>query len=60
MTKKNIFLTEHLPLADSRHSVLFSFRTEKGRRGFEEERNEILQRHIEDNSNNIVQNKEQE
>ena len=60
MTKKNIFLTEHLPLADSRHSVLFSFRIEKGRRGFEEEGNKFLQRHIEENSNNIVQNKEQE
>ena len=60
VTKKNIFCTEHLPLADSRYSVLFSFRIEKGRRVFEEEENEILQRNIEQNSNNIVQNQEQE
>ena len=60
MTKKNIFCTEHLPLADSRYSVLFSFRIENGRRAFEEEENEILQRNIEENSNNIVQNQEQE
>ena len=59
MTKKNIFFTEHLPLADYRHNVLFSFRIEKGRRAFEEEENEILQRNIEENSNNIVQNQEQ-
>ena len=60
MTKKNIFFTEHLPLADSRHSVLFSFRIGKGRHVFEKEKNEILQRNIEENSNNIVQNQEQE
>ena len=59
MTKKNIFFTEDLPLADSRYSALFSFRIEKGRRAFEEEENEILQRNIEENSNNIVQNQEQ-
>ena len=59
MTEKNIFFTEHLPLADSRYSVLFSFRIEKGRCAFEEEENETLQRNIEENSN-IVQNKEQE
>ena len=59
MTKKNIFFTELFPLADSRHSALFSFRIEKGRRAFEEEENEILQRNIEENSNNIVQNQEQ-
>ena len=35
------------------------FRTEKGRHAFEEEENEILQRNIEENSNNIVQNQEQ-
>ena len=57
--QKNIFFTEHLPLADSRYSVLFSFRIENGRRAFEEEENEILQRNIEENSNNIVQNQEQ-
>ena len=57
--KKNIFFTEHLPLADSRYSVLFSFRIEKGKCAFEEEENETLQRNIEENSN-IVQNKEQE
>ena len=60
VTKKNIFFTELFPLADSRHSALFSFRIEKGRRAFEEEENEILQRNIEENSNNIVQNQEQE
>ena len=59
VTKKNIFFTEHLPLADSRYSVLFSFRIEKGRCALEEEENETLQRNIEENSN-IVQNKEQE
>ena len=42
-----------LPLAS------ISFRTEKGRHAFEEEENEILQRNIEENSNNIVQNQEQ-
>ena len=31
----------------------------KGRRAFEKEENEILQRNIEENSNNIVQNQEQ-
>ena len=36
------------------------FRTEKGKHAFEEEEeNEILQRNIEENSNNIVQNQEQ-
>ena len=60
MTKKSIFFTEHFQLADSSHSVLFSFRTGKGRRVFEEEENEILQRNIEENSNNIAQNQEQE
>ena len=42
-----------LPLAS------ISFRTEKGRHAFEEGENEILQRNIEENSNNIVQNQEQ-
>ena len=60
VTKKNIFFTEHLLLPGSRHSVLFSFRIEKGERALEEEENEILQRNIEENSNNIVQNQEQE
>ena len=54
VAKKNTFFTEHLPLGDSPISV-FPFRTEKGRHAFEEE-NEILQRNIEENSNNIVQN----
>ena len=54
------FFTEHLPLADSRYSALFSCRTGKGRRTFEEEENKILQRIIEEKSNNIVQNQEQE
>ena len=58
--KKKIFFTEHLPLAGARYSILFSFRIEKGRRAFEDEENEILQRNIEENSNNIVQNQEQE
>ena len=60
MTKKNIFFTKHLPLADYRNNVLFSFRTEKGRRAFEEEKNETLQRNIEENSKNTVQNQEQQ
>ena len=38
---------------------LFSFRTEEGRRAFEEEENDILQRDIEENSNNLVKNHEQ-
>ena len=42
-----------LPLAS------ISFRTEKGRHAFEEEENEILQRNIEENSNNIAQNQQQ-
>ena len=41
------------------HQRLFSFRTEKGRRAFEEEKNEILQRNVEENTYNIVQNQEQ-
>ena len=35
---------------------MFSFRTEEGRRAFEEEENKIFQRDIEENSNNLVQN----
>ena len=38
---------------------LFSFRIEGGRRTFEEEENEFLQRDIKENSNNLVQNQEQ-
>ena len=38
---------------------LFSFRIEEGRRAFEEEENEFLQRDIKENSNNLVQNQEQ-
>ena len=55
-----MFFTEHLPLVDSRYSALFYFRIEKGRSAFEEEENEVLQRNIKENSNNIVQNQEQE
>ena len=40
------------------HYCLFSFTTKKGRHAFEEE-NEISQRNIEENSNNIVENQEQ-
>ena len=36
-----------------------SFRTEEGRRAFEEEESEFLQRDIKENSNNLVQNREQ-
>ena len=38
---------------------LFSFRTGEGRCAFVEEENEILQRDIEENSNNLVQKQEQ-
>ena len=38
---------------------LFSFGTEEGRRAFQKEENKILQRDIEENSNNLVQNQEQ-
>ena len=38
---------------------LFSFRTEGGRGGCVEEENEILQRDIEENFNNLVQKQEQ-
>ena len=38
---------------------LFSFRIEEGRHAFEEEENEFLQRDIKENSNDLVQNKEQ-
>ena len=38
---------------------LFSFRIEEGRHAVEEEENEILQRDIEENSNNLVQNQVQ-
>ena len=55
MAKKNTFFTEHLPLADSRYSVYFLLELKKLE---EEEENEILQRTIEENSNNILQNQE--
>ena len=58
MAKKNTFFTEYLPLADSPISV-FHFLLELKRHVFEEEENEILQRNIEANSTNIVQNQEQ-
>ena len=35
------------------------FRIEEGRRAFEEEKNEFLQKSIKENSNNLVQNQEQ-
>ena len=38
---------------------LFSFRIEEGRRAFEEEENEFLQRDIKENSNNLVENQKQ-
>ena len=38
---------------------LFSFRIGEGRRAFEEEENEFLQRDIKENCNNFVQNQEQ-
>ena len=38
---------------------LFSFRIEEGRRAFEEEENEFLQRDIKENSNNLEKNQEQ-
>ena len=38
---------------------LFSFRTEEGRHANVEEENEILQKDIEENSNNLVQKQEQ-
>ena len=38
---------------------LFSLRTEEGRRANVEEENEILQKDIEENSNNLVQKQEQ-
>ena len=58
--KKGHLFYRTSPIADSRHSVLFSFRIGKGRRAFEEDENGILQRNLEENSNNIVQNQEQE
>ena len=58
--KKGHLFHRTSPIADSRHSVLFSFRIGKGRRAFEEDENGILQRNIEENSDNIVQNQEQE
>ena len=38
----------------------FLLKLKKGRRAFEKEENEILQRNIGENSNNILQNQEQE
>ena len=38
---------------------LFSFRIEEGRPAFEEEENEILQKGIEENSNNLVKKQKQ-
>ena len=57
-SEKNTYFTEHLSLADSPISVYF-FRAESSRHVFQEEENEILQRNMEENSNNIVQNQEQ-
>ena len=37
---------------------LFFFRTDEGRRAYAEEENEVLQRDIEENSNNPVQKRE--
>ena len=37
---------------------LFSFRNDGGRRAYAEEENEVLQRDIEENSNNPVQKRE--
>ena len=39
--------------------LLFCFRAEEGRRAYVEEEIEILQRDIEENSNNLVQKQEQ-
>ena len=50
---------EHLPSGCLWILRLFSFKTEEGRRAFEEEENEFLQRDIKENSNNIVENQEQ-
>ena len=58
MAKKNIFFTEHLLLVDSPISVCVLLELKKVYT-FQEEENEILQRNIEENSNNIVQNQEQ-
>ena len=56
---KERFSTEHLPSGCFWILRLFSFRIEEGRRAFEEEGNEFLQRDIKENSNNLVQNQEQ-
>ena len=57
--KKESFFYRTSPVCWFSHWRLFSFITEKGRYTFEEEENEILQRNIEENSSNIVQNQEQ-
>ena len=57
--KKEHFFYRTFPIGWFSHQRLFSFRTEKGRPAFEEEKNEILQRNIEENTYNVVQNQEQ-
>ena len=58
MVKKNTFFAEHLPVAASRHCVYFLLELKRAD-VFENEEKEILQRYIEENSNNIVPNQKQ-
>ena len=57
VAQKNTFPTEHPPLSALDIAPIF-LRNWRGWRAFEEE-NEFLQRDIQENSNNLVQNQEQ-
>ena len=59
MAKKNTFFTEHLPLTDSPISVYFLLELKKVDMRLKKKKNDILQRNIEENYSNIVQNQEQ-
>ena len=59
MTQKGHFFYETFPSGCFWILRPSSFRTEEGRRAFEEEESEFLQRDIKENSNNLVQNREQ-
>ena len=59
MAKKNTFFTEHLPLIDPPISVYFLLELKKVDMRLKKKKNDVLQRNIEENYSNIVQNQEQ-
>ena len=57
--KEHLFFTEHLPVAASGYSIYFLLELKRVDCATEEEENKILQKDVEEKSNNIVQNQEQ-